>query len=878
MRMRWMPLLLLLFLSQLAIAQIENPVSWRTEREALGDGVFLLTWTAEIEAGWSIYSQFTGDGGPVPTTFYFDEGNHYRRIGEVAEEGKKKEGFDELFGTDVIKFVGSPVVFSQKVKISDFDQPITGAVEFMVCNDEQCLPPTDEPFSFQLEAQGTDETTAALSSAPEAAPQVEATPAKALENKDIAAKGGDKLPALPEGVVEIKETKPEKGLLDPIDWRLRIRSAGPNRYQLAFSADIESGWTLYSKDNDPDSGPIPTSIYFDTEGVQASDLTETGGKRKSGMDDLFGVQVVKYLSGPVTFSLDLEVPDGLETLEGYVEYMTCDDRQCIPGDLPFRIQLDPMSGALGLLTPVSDPFLKLAPELDTKVGAVGLPSINNDPLGNCQLPESSVQAGSGLLTIFGLGFLGGLLALLTPCVFPMIPLTVSFFTKGSDNRKKGIQQAAWYGFFILLVYLLLSIPFHLIDVSSDVLNELSTNVYLNIFFFLVFIFFAFSFFGYYELTVPERWSNRSSQAEGVGGLVGIFFMALTLALVSFSCTGPILGSLLVGALTADGGAMQLTAGMGGFGLALALPFTLFAIFPQFMKALPKSGGWMNSVKVVLGFVELALAFKFLSNADLVKHWGLLRIEPFLIIWILCGLGIALYLFGVIRFPHDSPMQKRSPVRIALAGISLAFVLYLLSGFLPDERSGSYRPLGLLSGIAPPVCYSYFQSCDCPQNLDCFKDLETGLSYAREVNKPVMIDFTGYACVNCRKMEEHVWPEPEVYPILKDDFVLISLYVDDKETLPANEQITVPRTGGGERKLRDKGDRWAHFQAETFKVNTQPYYVLMSPDGQVLNKPVSYTPEPEEYREFLQCGLSNYKQLTEQGKESFQTGQQLGSLK
>jgi len=428
--------------------------------------------------------------------------------------------------------------------------------------------------------------------------------------------------------------------------------------------------------------------------------------------------------------------------------------------------------------------------------------------------------------------------------------------------------------FYLAVYLVLSIPFHLMDnVNPDILNDISTNVWLNIAFFLIFLFFAFSFFGYYELTLPSSWVNKTSSAEGIGGVVGIFFMALTLALVSFSCTGPILGALLVGALTSDGGAMQLTAGMGGFGLALAMPFALFAAFPGWMNSLPKSGGWLNTVKVVLGFVELALALKFLSNADLVKHWEILKIEPFLAAWILIAVGLALYLFGFIKFPHDSPVKKLSATRIGLGVLSVAFAAYLATGFIYDEKAGSLRSLKLLSGLAPPTCYSWFYPCDCPQNLNCFKDLETGMAYAKEVNKPVMIDFTGHACVNCRKMEEHVWPEQEVYKYLKDEYVVISLYVDEKIELPENEQIEVQKVTGGTRKLRNVGHKWSHYQTEYFNTNTQPYYALMSPDGKLLNQPVGYTPDEQDYAQFLQCGLDAYEQLTQNEAAK---GKQVGS--
>ena len=461
--------------------------------------------------------------------------------------------------------------------------------------------------------------------------------------------------------------------------------------------------------------------------------------------------------------------------------------------------------------------------------------------------------------IFFLGFIGGLIALLTPCVFPLIPLTVSFFTKSSSTAKKGVRNAFLYGFFILAVYLLLSVPFHLLDsINPNILNDISTNMWLNVAFFVIFMFFAFSFFGFYEISLPSSLTNKASNAEGIGGVLGIFFMAITLALVSFSCTGPILGSLLAGALTSDGGAWQLTSGMAGFGLALALPFGLFAAFPGWINSLPKSGGWLNTVKVVLGFAEVALAFKFLSNADLVSHWGFLKIEPFLIIWILCSIGLAAYLFGWLKFPHDSKIKKLSPVRLGLGVIATVFALYLFSGFRYNSDTQTFTSLSLLSGLAPPVGYSFIHPKDCPQNLNCFHDLNEGLAFARERNLPVFLDFTGYACVNCRKMEEHVWPDKKVYHLLSNKYVVISLYVDDKEELPVAEQTTLYYSNGKPQKLVTKGDKWKYFQTQNFNNNSQPLYALIKPDGTLLNTPVGYTPNPDNYVAFLQCGLDAFE--------------------
>jgi len=445
----------------------------------------------------------------------------------------------------------------------------------------------------------------------------------------------------------------------------------------------------------------------------------------------------------------------------------------------------------------------------------------------------------------------------------MIPLTVSFFTKKNKQDKgSGFSKAILYGFFILAVYLILSIPFHLLDsVNPDILNEISTNVWLNIIFFAIFVFFAFSFFGYYELTLPASWTNKTTQGENIGGFVGVFFMALTLAIVSFSCTGPILGSLLAGSLTADGGAWQLTAGMGGFGLALGLPFALFAAFPGWLNTLPKSGGWLNTTKVVLGFLELALAFKFLSNADLVKHWGILKIEVFLGLWILIFVGLALYLFGKIKFPHDSPIKKLSFSRISFAILVSAFALYLVSGFRVNNDTNTFTSLTLLSGLAPPVGYSFLKPNDCPNNLNCFKDLKEGIAFAKQENKPIILDFTGYACVNCRKMEEHVWPDPTIDSYLRNDYVLISLYVDDKKDLPDDQKVVVNKVGGGTRTLENYGHKWAHYQTQFFQSNSQPFYVLLNPDGtQILSDPVGYIPDENDYAQFLECGLEVNNQI------------------
>lgn len=650
-------------------------------------------------------------------------------------------------------------------------------------------------------------------------------------------------------------------IYNPVKWTFEFEQVSPEVYDLKFVGTIDPGWYVYSQYLESDDGPIRTAIVFEDETLFSKEGKPTeSGKRTEGFDQIFEMNVIKF-SDQMILTQRIKISDPNQIIKGYIEYMTCDDEKCLPpAEDNFSFSL--LSGSNKNEEKEEENQVQGIPENEDYFG-LSKPDLNAqlESCENVTVIESS--EGKSWLNIFFLGFIGGLIALLTPCVFPMIPLTVSYFTKKNPNTSSGVGQAFLYGFFILLVYLVLSIPFHLMDsINPDILNDISTNVWLNTIFFVVFIFFAFSFFGFYELTLPSSWTNKANAAEGVGGIVGVFFMALTLALVSFSCTGPILGSLLAGALSSDGGAWQLTSGMAGFGAALALPFGLFAAFPGWMKSLPKSGGWLNNVKVVLGFLELALAFKFLSNADLVKHWGILKIEPFLLIWAVIFIGLFLYLIGKIKFPHDDKGVKPGFTRIGLSILSLSFAVYLFSGFRTDPSTENYRPLKLLSGLAPPVCYSIYKPCDCPQNLPCFKSLDKGLEYAQQNNKPVMLDFTGHACVNCRKMEEHVWPVPNVYEKLKNDYVLISLYVDEKIELPVDEQIEVSKINGGTRTLKTVGNKWSHFQTEYFKTNAQPYYVLMSADGKLLTSPVGYVPDANEFAAFLECGAQAFKGLNE----------------
>lgn len=637
-----------------------------------------------------------------------------------------------------------------------------------------------------------------------------------------------------------------KAQQEPVLWTHSVEKLSDTEYLLEFIADIEDHWHLYSQKEaeGAEISPIPTKFIFEEEGAAYKLIGETIESEPITKYDKIFEADLSFFDNQAVFKQKIEViKPGLNQITVYVEYQACDDKECIFRDNEFLISLDG-SAILKTNTKIDASSLALSESLK-------LP-IQNKELLNSE--ADTVTGSKSFFGIFALGFLGGLLALLTPCVFPMIPLTVSFFTKSSSTRKKGISNAVLYGFFIVLIYFLVSLPFHLFDsIQPELLNSISTNVWVNLFFFVVFIVFAFSFFGYFELTLPASWSNKMDNASGIGGVLGIFFMAVTLALVSFSCTGPILGGLLGSTTLSQGNvATNLSIGMTGFGLALALPFALFALFPGWLNSLPKSGGWLNTVKVVLGFLELALAFKFLSNADLVAHWGILKHEIFIAIWIIIFLLLMLYLFGKLRFKHDAPIKKLSGIRLSLALLTLAFVVYLSTGLV------KVTPLKLLSGFPPPAFYSVFETKnDCPLGLDCFKDFDQGLAHAKKENKPILLDFTGWACVNCRKMEETVWSDPKVFDVINDNYVLISLYVDDRKVLPDNEKFDYQLTENRIKTIKTVGDKWSTFQATNFQTASQPFYVLLSPELEVLNSAQQYT-DKQTYLNWLKKGLNNLK--------------------
>ncbi len=573
-------------------------------------------------------------------------------------------------------------------------------------------------------------------------------------------------------------------------------------YQLTFKTRANQGWQLYGPNQKISDIPAAQLEFSDSTIAVGATYLETGAKRTIRSKIFDNASFVVY-EGEAEFSVTVTFRGAVPaSLPGVFKYTYGKGDAFYPLS-PFAFNV-PLEGGLSAAARIKIPGLDL-----------------KNPVSPC---GDDTTEGKGLLRIFLLGLAGGFIALFTPCVFPLIPLTVSFFTKRTANRKKGIAQAMFYGFFIFLIYILLSLPFHLLDhTDPEILNNISTNVWLNLLFFIVFVVFAISFFGYFEISLPGSVANRVDSRSGAGNLAGIFFMALTLAIVSFSCTGPILGSLLAGALTNNGGAIQLSAGMGGFGMGLALPFALFATFPGWMKAIPKSGGWLTSVKVVLGFLELAMAVKFLSNADLVEQWGLVKREVFIGVWVLTGLLIVLYLMGKIRFPHDSPVKKFSRTRIAFIVVFASFTLYLIPGL----TNTTWANLRMISGFPPPLCYTlYKEPVNCARGVEPLRDYEQAIAQARKEHKPVLIDFTGWACVNCRRMEENVWTDPDVRKKMLQDFIVVSLYVDDRRVLPVAQQMSYTTKSGALKQLVTVGDKWATFQSENFNAVSQPQYAII----------------------------------------------------
>lgn len=665
-------------------------------------------------------------------------------------------------------------------------------------------------------------------------------------------------------------------LLAQVTWSFSSQPLGNDEFNIVFKATIEEGWYVYSQYLPATEGasPVPTSFTYDPEAGKTFKLVgkniETGAHKIELDDPLFdNLHITKFGAKTVTFTQKVKVLDYKQPITGYLTFMTCNDKTCKPPrDIDFSFKLEP-SGTTATTDNTTQPeqtsttnttdtaktgnpittTTTATPSGDPQVFHARRPSINVDaPVSNCGEVKTTEE--EGLFGKFLLGFLGGLFAVLMPCLYPLIPMTVSYFTgRGRVPRAEAIKNAMIYGASIVGIYVVFSFLFTLAFGQAG-LNTLSTHWIPNVLFFIVFLVFAVSFLGYFEITLPSSWTTRTESASNTNsGIGGIFFMAFTLVLVTFSCTGPIAAGLLATVSTSP---LASIVGMGGFGLALALPFTLFAMFPAWLNSMPKSGGWMNDVKVFLAFIEIALAFKFFSTADLTMHWGILKYEIFMGIWTLCALGFALYCFNILKFKYGakSPLPRN---RIIAGVLSLALSGWLGSGLIPYYSEHTYHPPSFVTGLAPSTGYSILFPNECPLDIPCFHDYEEGLKYAKEQKKMVFIDFTGYGCVNCRKMEEETWKRPEILRYLQNDVVMISLYVDDRAKL---DQVMLDEQGN---KLRTVGSLWAAFEEQNFKYNAQPYYCLLSPDEVLLNNPVGYC-GVQEFKAFLTCGFDALRQV------------------
>ncbi|MFT7588239.1 MAG: thiol:disulfide interchange protein [Limisphaerales bacterium] len=837
---RCLPCLLVftLFFSAYASGQMLDPVAWEFSAEPTEEGTIELVMKASIDEGWKIYGP-DDVGGPIPTSVTIDSVAGVEWLTDWKMVGRKETKVDEFFGVEVTSFK-KKAILRRTLKVNS-PIKLKGFVEYMACDATQCLPPTEVEFVLNLAPKGVDAGSAT------------------------------------------------GGILEPVKWQSSAEKIGEGEYLLKFSATIDEGWKLYSQHiEEAEIRPVPTSFLFDAlpEGVELIGETEESGEVYEAEEPLFDNMVIRWFKHEAVFTQKVKAKAG-DKIAGSIEYMTCDAGKCIK--------------------PISDPVFNIDLEKGVNLLADGADYVDKSECKDLVISGVKGVGGnesknkSGIL-IFLLGVGGGFLALLTPCVFPMIPMTVSFFTKSSKDRATGIRNAVTYGLAITAIYGLCAVPFWSGLVPGDWLNGIATNPGLNILFFVIFLFFAFSFWGFYELSVPSSLTNRADSASSRGGLIGIIFMAVTLALVSFSCTGPILGAFMVGVLSGSSAPINVLYVMLGFGFGLGLPFGLFALFPSWLNSLPKSGGWMDSVKKTLGFLEFGLAFKFLSNADLVMQWGFIKRETFLIIWALVSLSIAIFLLGRLKLPHHIPVRSFSPVRIGMILISL-----FGAGYFAYGASGAN--LSAISGFPPPMFYSFAAEAKsrriaanpdekpvevyhdgviyivdgqsiyerdskkgisntalselimeakhdqehCPNGIPCFHDYETAVGYAKLVDKPLHLDFTGWACVNCRKMEENVWVDPEVEGLLTNDFVLVSLYVDEKKKLPKEEQFVSCKFNNT---IKTVGNKWSNLQAVNFDANAQPYYVLLTPDEKMLNEPTGFTSK-DKYLDFLKTGLTNY---------------------
>ncbi len=798
-------------------AQILEPVKWTFSSEKTGENEYLLKFTAAIEPKWHLYSQDIPMSPPA-TTFTFEKSDDYRLVDSVAEVGDIIEEYDPNFEMK-LKFYATKAVFQQKVKLlAPGTVKVKGVLDYMCCDDKQCLPPQDVDFSFDLKSDVTQ------------------APAK-------------------------KESK----ILEPVKWTFEAKKVTDKTYDLYFNATIDKGYHLYSVDV-PEDGPLPTVFEFE----KSSDFELVGEpveltKPIEEYDDVFKMKI-RFFNNKASFKQRIKIKSDKKDIPvtGEIAYMSCNDVGCVALYTDYEFHINGKK----------DEVIAGAKETaGTEPNAVE--TAGDKDRGSIDITGKK----KGLWGFFILSFLGGLIAILTPCVFPMIPMTVSFFMKDEENKAKGKFEALIYGLSIILIYTFIGSILAVIA-GPNIANWLSTHWLPNILFFLIFVIFAFSFFGMFEITLPHWMVNKSDEKADKGGLMGPVFMALTLVLVSFSCTGPIVGTILVE--SAGGEVLKPIVGMFGFSLAFALPFTLFAFFPSWLQGLPKSGGWLNSVKVVLGFLELALGLKFLSIADQTYHWHILDREVYLAFWIVIFFLMGLYLLGKLKFAHDDDVPFIGVPRLLLAIVTFTFVVYMIPGMFG-------APLKALSGYLPPqstidfdmnkivrenvktfggggtngnevkeICETpkYHEFLHLPHGLEGYFDYDQAVACAKEQNKPIFIDFTGHGCVNCREMEANVWSDPKVLKRLRNDYIVLALYVDDKYELPENEWIKSTYDGKLKKTI---GKKYADFQITRFGVNAQPFYVLMDADGNVLAQPRAYDLNVDAFVNFLDTGLKNFKE-------------------
>jgi len=791
---KWLVLVFALISLQ-ANAAILKPVKWSYSCKKINETTYDLIMDAHIDKDWHLYSQHIGENGPIPTSFHFDTDPAVTIVGDVKEKGKAIKIHDPNFDMEVIYFK-TDAIFVQRVKVSKSVTEINGSLEFMVCNDNVCLPPETKKFTIALNEAVAEPI------------------AKPKEN----------------AVGQIANTTVQPAVIDPAPWTFDIKNIKGNEYQLLLTAHIEKGWVLNAQNINGKNNFKSPVLQLAVDSFKATDFLLSNNKTIN-----FTISDASSHAGyenEAVFSQKVVMLKKSKKLNGTISFTVCNNFDCLP-------------------------VKHVSFSLDVPKEQVAIQLEGNKPLS----------------TIFLLCFFGGFAALLTPCVYPMIPLTVSFFTKHNEKKSSGVGSAMLFGASIILIYVGLGLLITLIF-GRNGLNNLASNVYTNLAFFVVFLIFAFSFLGAFEIALPSSWANKSDSRAEKGGIIGIFFIALTLTIVSFSCTSPVIGPLVYFAAS-GGGYAGPAVGMMGFALAWALPFTFFAMFPALMQKLPKSGGWLNSVKVTFGFLELALALKFLSTADLTYNWGILKREYFIALWIIIFGLLGLYLLGKLKLSHDTPVNHISVTRLMLAILSLSFALYMVPGLWG-------APVRLLSGIAPPSSYSewiheepgqkadnpvasktdntdkphkYHELFKSPHGIKAYYDYDEAVAAAKAAHKPLMLDFTGHACTNCRLMEENVWSNPTALSMLKNDYILVSLYADDRTALPLTEQFTSKYSGD---KIEDIGDKWKDLETGRYNTNALPFYVLLDNNENMIGKYDGYDPDQDKFVTFLTNGKSAFQ--------------------